>query len=331
MPPKVSIIVPIYNAGKYLEKCLDTLVHQTLEDIEIILVVDCPTDGSDQVARDYAQKDSRIRLIFNEHNLNIGLSRNEGLKIARGEYIGFSDHDDWRELDMYEELYWQAQNTSADVVVGNFDNRFPDRIVPNPLYPCHTDEEKFKEKVFEHLIGDRTKDPHWKAFTLNGAMWHMLYKRELIEKNNIRFQDNKKITFEDLFFLVEIFYAAQKIAYLPNIYYHHLYHGNNGVNSYAYHSTPLVIGYLEKLKTFLEAKHIFHKHSADFFHTVLFYLKESLQNEIKHKSYKSARCQIRAIRKSKPIVATLKAEKLTWPTVKRLKIQKSLLWFILTV
>lgn len=102
MTPKVSIIVPIYNAGKFLEKCLDTLVNQTLKDIEIILVLDCPTDGSDRIAREYAEKDPRIRLIINEQNLNIGLSRNEGLKIARGEYIGFSDHDDWRELDMYE-------------------------------------------------------------------------------------------------------------------------------------------------------------------------------------------------------------------------------------
>ena len=73
MTPKVSIIVPIYNAGKFLEKCLDTLVNQTLKDIEIILVLDCPTDGSDRIAREYAEKDPRIRLIVNEQNLNIGL------------------------------------------------------------------------------------------------------------------------------------------------------------------------------------------------------------------------------------------------------------------
>lgn len=84
MSPKVSIIVPIYNAGKFLEKCLDTLIYQTLKDIEIILVLDCPTDGSDRIAREYAEKDPRIKLIFNKHNLNTGLSRNEGLKIAQG-------------------------------------------------------------------------------------------------------------------------------------------------------------------------------------------------------------------------------------------------------
>ena len=72
MTPKVSIIVPIYNAGKFLEKCLDTLVNQTLKDIEIIMVLDCPTDGSDRIAREYAEKAPRIRLKINEQNLNIG-------------------------------------------------------------------------------------------------------------------------------------------------------------------------------------------------------------------------------------------------------------------
>ena len=80
MTPKVSIIVPIYNAGKFLEKCLDTLVNQTLKDIEIILVLDCPTDGSDRIAREYAEKDPRIRLIINEQNLNIGLAAMKDLK-----------------------------------------------------------------------------------------------------------------------------------------------------------------------------------------------------------------------------------------------------------
>ena len=86
------------------------------------MVLDCPTDGSDRIAREYAEKDPRIRLIVNEQNLNIGLSRNEGLKIARGEYIGFSDHDDWRELDMYEKLYQKAREDQADIAISNFDS-----------------------------------------------------------------------------------------------------------------------------------------------------------------------------------------------------------------
>ena len=159
MTPKVSIIVPIYNAGKFLEKCLDTLVNQTLKDIEIILVLDCPTDGSDRIAREYAEKDPRIRLIVNEQNLNIGLSRNEGLKIARGEYIGFSDHDDWRELDMYEKLYQKAREDQADIAISNFDSIYPDRIIPHPYYPDCPNQEQLKQEIFStsSVTGKRSR------------------------------------------------------------------------------------------------------------------------------------------------------------------------------
>ena len=98
--PKVSIIVPVYNAGIYLKGCLDSILQQTLCDIEVILILDCPTDGSDVICQKYAEKDNRIRIIWNEKNLHIGLSRNKGLEIATGEYIAFSDNDDYRELCM---------------------------------------------------------------------------------------------------------------------------------------------------------------------------------------------------------------------------------------
>lgn len=100
--PKISVIVPVYNAGIYLEECLKSILQQTFQDIEVILILDCPTDGSDKVCQSFAEKDSRIKIIYNKHNLHIGLSRDRGLDIAQGEYIAFSDDDDTRELDMYE-------------------------------------------------------------------------------------------------------------------------------------------------------------------------------------------------------------------------------------
>ena len=241
MTPKVSIIVPIYNAGKFLEKCLDTLVNQTLKDIEIILVLDCPTDGSDRIAREYAEKDPRIRLIVNEQNLNIGLSRNEGLKIARGEYIGFSDHDDWRELDMYEKLYQKAREDQADIAISNFDSIYPDRIIPHPYYPDCPNQEQLKQEIFSHLIGDRKKEQEWRPFTHWGYMWHILYKREILENHNIWFSDNREITYEDLLFLIQVFHAANRITCIPLILYHHVFHQKNQASSYIYNSTRLVI------------------------------------------------------------------------------------------
>lgn len=329
MSPKVSIIVPIYNAGKFLEQCLDTLIYQTLKDIEIILVLDCPTDGSDRIAREYAEKDSRIKLIFNKHNLNIGLSRNEGLKIAQGEYVGFSDHDDWRELDMYEKLYREAQENKADIVISNYDCIFPDRTVKRPPYPKTITNEKLKQEIFNHLIGDWKKDKAWVPFTRAGAMWHMLYKREMLEKNNIQFPDNKATTFEDLFFLIQFFYVADKIAYFPQILYHHVYHQSNQESDYSYYSTPLIINYLIQLDHFLTINRIRDRYLRDYFSSAIHYLWRSLRNEIHHKSYRSAFFQLTEIRKNPNVRKLLEEIPFSIRMAKKLKIQKTILWLLL--
>ncbi|MFR3329335.1 MAG: glycosyltransferase [Odoribacter splanchnicus] len=329
MTPKVSIIVPIYNAGKFLEKCLDTLVNQTLKDIEIILVLDCPTDGSDRIAREYAEKDPRIQLIVNEQNLNIGLSRNEGLKIARGEYIGFSDHDDWRELDMYEKLYQKAREDQADIAISNFDSIYPDRIVFHPQYPNHITPEELKQEIFSHLIGDWKKDKEWGPFTHAGSMWHMLYKREILEKNNIQFSDNRENTFEDLFFLIQVFSVANKITYLPLTLYHHVYHQKNQENNYIYYSTQLVVNYLIQLDHFLTINRIRDKHLWDYFFSTLYYLWRSLKNEIHHKSYYQAFLRLTEIRKNQIIRKLVHEVPFSMRMARKLKIQKTALWLLL--
>ena len=114
-PIKVSIIMPVYNAGPHFRPCIESLVNQTIKEIEIIIVLDCPTDGTDKIAKEYAARDKRIILISNDQNIHIGLSRNRGLEFANGEYIAFSDHDDVRELNMYEELYNEAKKDDLDV------------------------------------------------------------------------------------------------------------------------------------------------------------------------------------------------------------------------
>ena len=114
--PKVSIIVPVYNSGKYLKTCLDSLVNQTLKDIEIIAVDDCSTDNSILILMDYAKKYHNIKVYHNRENLGQGASRNRGLDIARGEYICFVDSDDYIRYTMYEDMYKAAVNNSAPLV-----------------------------------------------------------------------------------------------------------------------------------------------------------------------------------------------------------------------
>ena len=114
--PKVSIIIPVFNAEKYLEKCLDSLVNQTLEDIEIICIDDGSTDNSLEILKTYEQKDKRIK-VLQQTNKKQGAARNYGIREAIGEYIGFVDSDDWAELDMFEKLYNKAISTDSDITM----------------------------------------------------------------------------------------------------------------------------------------------------------------------------------------------------------------------
>lgn len=116
---KVSVIVPIYNTEKYLNKCVDSLVNQTLEDIEIILINDGSTDRSGEIADYYSQKEVRVKCIHKE-NSGVSNSRNLGIKFAKGQYVAFVDSDDWCDSNMLEGLYNHAISNNADVVIAGY-------------------------------------------------------------------------------------------------------------------------------------------------------------------------------------------------------------------
>ncbi len=222
--PLISIIIPVYNAGKYLKPCLDTLLNQSLKEIEIILVIDCPTDESETVCKEYAAKDSRIILIENAKNQHIGLSRNIGIKAAKGEYIGFSDHDDFRELFMYEKLYNHAKETNADIVLSDYVCRgdrnhrvkLPDNQVISDL----------KKTLFNDTLrggNDETNTPYALTVQTN------IYKTELIKKNNILFVDTNKYTPEDRIFQIMCLFYANSVSQISEaLYYHRTYSSSTG-------------------------------------------------------------------------------------------------------
>ena len=168
--PKVSIIVPVYNAGKYLAPLLDSLVGQTLREIEVILVLDCPTDGSDRVAEEYAARDGRVVIVRNRENLHVGFSRNEGLKVARGEYIGFCDHDDLVEPEMFKKLYNRGKETGAEVVladfwIGNETNKY------QAIFPRHLTEEEFIRQSFSELVNVHPRPLNKESMHCHGVIW----------------------------------------------------------------------------------------------------------------------------------------------------------------
>lgn len=116
MLPKVSVVVPIYNVEKYLKQCVDSLLNQTLKDIEIILVDDGAKDGSGKIVDEYKNKFTNVKVIH-QANGGLGPARNTGIENATGEYIAFVDGDDWVQSNMYEKLYATAQKSNSDIVV----------------------------------------------------------------------------------------------------------------------------------------------------------------------------------------------------------------------
>lgn len=257
--PKVSIIVPIHNAGNRLVKCLDTLVNQTLHDIEIILVLDRPTDGSDVIAKQYAQKDKRINLIENTENKHIGISRNIGLQASTGEYIGFSDHDDFRELVMYEKLYEKVTLTESDIVFGVSATVGLENTITN--FPKEWTDENAQESALKDILSDGD-DIVQNPIVAN--VHPNLYKASFLKENHLQFVDTKIATPEDRIFQSMCLSLAKKVSIYPEPLYYQVIHSTNTVLSPQYLSIEGRINGKIELYKFLTSNGIYDKYESEF-------------------------------------------------------------------
>lgn len=278
MTPKVSVIVPIYNASVRLRPCLDSLINQTLNDIEIILVLDCPTDGSDHIAEEYAAKDPRIKLIRNKENLNIGFSRNEGLRAATGEYVGFSDHDDYCLPQMFETLYNKASETGADIVISDIGEDI-NGIKHTTGFPEASND--FREQYLKALVSGVFSVRGTRSFNNCNSVWNQIFKRKLLTDNNIWFEDNRLLSYEDSLFSVSVFSKATRVEYIPEAFYYHIQTGKNEFSSYDYKSFAKVRCYLNALNTILQTNNL--EYNAEFADNAFRKLYSSLLNERKFK------------------------------------------------
>ncbi len=198
--PKISVIIPVYNAHEYLNRCLDSVVNQTLEDIEIICVDDCSTDDSVKILEKYALKDYRIKVIKRTENGGESRARNTGLENVTGEYIAFVDNDDTIDRDFFEKLYKKAIEENADISCG--DAEYIDY-----------NGKSFKNK---HNIINIAKN---KLYFSNN-WWCAIYKTSLIKNDNIILEPGMLIS-ADLIFLIKAVLAANKVVTVENIYYRH--------------------------------------------------------------------------------------------------------------
>ena len=199
---KVSIIVPVYNAEKYLEKSLNSLVSQSLPDIEIICVNDGSTDSSLEILERFANIDERI-VVVTQPNQGQSVARNVGLRLAKGEYVGFLDADDWVEPDAFEKLYTKANGSDISIcsikVCADGSEKLDDTYLSLRVFPKNLDN-----KVFTH------KDCADFLFRISVTPWNKIYKRQFLNDFGIRFVDN--VNFEDNIFFLETFLNAKSIV-----------------------------------------------------------------------------------------------------------------------
>lgn len=214
MEPLVSIIVPIYNVEPYLKKCIDSIINQTLTNIEIILVNDGSTDNCGKIIDEYEKKDSRV-IALHKENGGQASARNMGLDIASGKYVGFVDSDDWIESDMYESLYNKIKKTNSDICVCGRRAYTEDARLSNEIKlqdeTIDFNEDNDKKHILDKLL-----------YSYTVVVWNKLYKKEIINNNHIRFEDVNYVGSEDALFNYCVLSNAKRITSIEHIYYNQL-------------------------------------------------------------------------------------------------------------
>lgn len=213
---KVSIIIPIFNTEKYIEKCLTSIVKQTLDDIEIICVNDGSTDNSVSIVKNFAAIDSRIKIIEQE-NLKQGAARNNGTKFAAGEYIGFVDSDDWIDSDYYEKLYNAAKKYNSDIALAT------NVRVGNGKTKKRLNIEK------EEFVSNLQKKFDICNLAKNPCPTNKIYRREFLSGYGIKWPEGCYC--EDKLFVTKAVYYANGVVAVPNINYYYFRNPDSTVNT----------------------------------------------------------------------------------------------------
>lgn len=224
---KVSIIVPVYNVERYLPRCLDSLLNQTLKQIEIICVDDCSADGCKQIVKEYMELDTRVVLVENASNIGLGLTRNEGLKIAKGKYVGFVDSDDYVDPDMFMRLFQWAEETQADLVDSNFVEIFDsgNEYHRGCCLAYRTFSSEMQEESIKALL---VHDVHH----INISVCTKIYNRSFLSMHDILFQSERLLLAEDLMFNLSVLVNTRRISTVSDSFYFYCVRSGSLIQSY---------------------------------------------------------------------------------------------------
>lgn len=213
---KVSVIVPVYNTAEYLNRCLDSILNQTLKDIEIICINDGSTDNSSKILKKYKEKDERIILIEQE-NRGVSNARNKALNILQGEYFINIDSDDWVKIDYLEKMYRKSKKNNLDMLISDI------------IFKYEKDQKIIKDLELEDekVINGREYISYFLTINNMGYTWNKLIKSEIIKKNQISYNE-KIFKQEDVDFLLRTSYFMTRIGKINKAFYYYQQGKNNG-------------------------------------------------------------------------------------------------------
>lgn len=215
---KVSIVIPIYNVEKYLRQCLDSVINQTLKEIEIICVNDGSTDSSPDIINEYMEKDNRVKVI-NKKNSGYGHSMNMGFDMAVGEYIGIVESDDYADLDMFEKLYSCAKKYDLDVVKSGYYLYYSKPIERNISTPIVSYINS--QRTFCPVTDFKSKMEMIEFFNIKPTIWSAIYRTRFIRNDNIRFNETPGASFQDSSFNFKVWSLAKRVRLLQECFLHY--------------------------------------------------------------------------------------------------------------
>lgn len=231
MKPAISVIIPVYRVEKYIHRCIDSVINQTIRNIEIILIDDGSPDKCGEICDEYARRDSRISVIH-KGNEGLSLTRNAGIKQAKGKYIAFLDSDDYIEPNMYETLYQQAEILEAEIVYCNSikeDINGECKILADfNTVSVFTDNEI--EEIAKSFLTNKTLLQKLLLVTV----WHGIYLTSTIKQHNIQFINERMIPSEDKIFHLSLLKHVHKVVFLPEVLHHYCMNGQSICHTFRY-------------------------------------------------------------------------------------------------
>ena len=248
MNPKVSVVVPCWNVEKYLDRCIESLINQTLKDIEIVLVDDVSSDKTPKICDEWKKRDSRIVVVHKTENEGLGYARNTGLEHSFGEYVMFLDSDDTFELDACAKMYETAKKYDADVVSGNFITE----ELPNVWNISHEDGGDVllssKDEIYNYILDMISCAPYDKRERLHPVSVCLLcVRKSIVDNNNLRFFSERNVGSEDTLFKINLLKSCNKMFCLSFPFYHYFYNTVSLTHEY----NPETLDKIKTLRTHL--------------------------------------------------------------------------------